>query len=80
MTEFSNLFDSLGFSLGIALGIAWDDQHTIDTRNAQLLRQQLYQAFLTERKPIDKEVDTILAKHIIQPSTSPWSSVRTIAT
>lgn len=68
--EFSTLFDADGAPLGVAA----DVQHTIDTGDARPLRQRPYRVSLSERETISTQVDTLLSKHIIQPSTSPWSS------
>ncbi|XP_064455072.1 uncharacterized protein LOC135400434 [Ornithodoros turicata] len=56
------------------LGVARDVEHSVDTGSERPLRQRPYRVSPAERQQIDKEVDQMLSKGIIRPSSSPWSS------
>lgn len=70
LQKHSSLFD-----IGAApLGVAQHTEHRIDTGDAAPLRQRPYRVSASERAVIEKEVDQMLSKGIIQPSSSPWAS------
>ena len=48
--------------------------HTIDTRDAQPVRQRFYRTSPAVRKEIDRQVEDMLQNDIIEPSTSNWTS------
>ncbi|XP_049518616.1 uncharacterized protein LOC125943367 [Dermacentor silvarum] len=49
-------------------------QHRIDTGNASPIRRRPYRVSLAERRVIQGEVDKMLTKGVIEPSSSPWAS------
>ena len=49
-------------------------QHRIDTGEAKPIHQQPYKSAWKEREITDKQVRSMLANDIIEPSASPWSS------
>ena len=66
-------YDSLFESQGQLQPMTIDDRLTIETKGPPIA-QRAYRAPLTKRFVIEKEIDDMLAKGIIQPSASPWSS------
>lgn len=70
LREFASLFDIDGAPLGAARDIC----HRIDTEDARPLRQRPCRVSLSERRTIEKEVEKMLFKGILRPSSSPWSS------
>ena len=49
-------------------------QHVIDTGDATPIKQRPYRVYPYVKKEIDRQVDEMLEKGIIQESVSPWSS------
>ena len=49
-------------------------QHVIDTGHATPIKQRPYRVSPDVKKEIDRQVDEMLEKGIIQESVSPWSS------
>lgn len=49
-------------------------QHTIYTGDAQPVKQQPYRIAHKQRETIDSEIQMMLDKDIIRPSSSPWAS------
>ena len=49
-------------------------QHKIDVGGAKPIRQPSYRVPIAKKDVIDTEVEKMLVKEIIRPSTSPWSS------
>ena len=49
-------------------------QHVIDTGDAMPIKQRPYRVSPVVKKEIDRQVDKMLEKGIIQESVSPWSS------
>ena len=49
-------------------------QHVIDTGDAMPIKQRPYRVSPDVKKEIDRQVDEMLEKGIIQESVSPWSS------
>lgn len=56
------------------MGVARELQHHIDTGDTRPRRHRHYRVAPSERHKIEKEVNKMLSKYIIQPSWSPWSS------
>jgi len=48
--------------------------HTIDTGDAAPIRQHPYRTPIKQQEVIKEEIDKMLEKGVISPSTSPWSS------
>ena len=57
-----------------ALGQVEIVKHRIDVGDAKPIKQQPYRLPLAKKYLIDQEVEQLLIKEIIRPSTSPWSS------
>lgn len=70
LVRYSTLFDLPHLPLGIARNV----YHHIDTGDTRPLRQRPYRVSDAERKLIEKEVDDMLSRNIIRPSSSPWAS------
>lgn len=70
LQHYSSLFD-IGAS---PLGVARHTVHRIDTGDSAPLRQRPYRVSASERAVIEKEVEQMLSKQIIRPSSSPWAS------
>lgn len=49
-------------------------KHQIHTGNASPIHRRPYRVSPTERQVIQKEVDKMLARDIIEPSCCPWAS------
>ena len=49
-------------------------KHVVDTGDAPPIKQRPYRTTPDHREEIDRQVDDILQKGIIQESLSPWSS------
>ncbi|XP_064462244.1 uncharacterized protein LOC135372679 [Ornithodoros turicata] len=63
------------FDIGASpLGVARHTTHRIGTGDAAPLRQRPYRVSASERPVIEKQVDQMLSKGIVQPSSSPWAS------
>ena len=57
-----------------ALGQVEIVKHRIDVGDTKPIKQQPYRVPLAKKYLIDEEVEQLLVKEIIRPSTSPWSS------
>lgn len=66
----ASLFDLSKSPLGVAKSV----HHSIDTGTSRPLRQRPYRVSPTERSVIEKEVQDMLSRNIIRPSSSPWAS------
>ena len=76
--KFKNLFNKYHnvFAFpGDQLGRTSLVQHIIDTGNAMPIEQRPYRVSPDVKKEIDRQVDEMLEKGIIQESVSPWSSL-----
>ena len=49
-------------------------KHSIDTKGAHPIRQPLRRFSLGQREEVEKQVDDLLQRGLIEPSDSPWSS------
>lgn len=49
--------------------------HRINTGDASPLRRRPYRVSQTERLVVQREVDEMLRKNVIEPSSSPWPSL-----
>lgn len=65
----NTVFSRMGQGLGCARGVA----HVIRTK-AEPIRQRGYPISPALRKHVDAELEEMLAKDIIEPSSSPWAS------
>ena len=75
--KFKNLFNKYRnvFAFpGDQLGRTSLVQHVIDTGDAMPIKQRPYRVSPDVKKEIDRQVDEMLEKGIIQESVSPWSS------
>ena len=75
--KFKNLFDEYRnvFAFhGDQLGRTSLVQHVIDIGDATPIKQRPYRVSPVVKKKIDRQVDEMLEKGIIQESVSPWSS------
>ena len=72
--KFKNLFDKYFAFPGDQLGRTSLVQHVIDTGDATPIKQRPYRVSPDVKKEIDRQVDEMLEKGIIQESASPWSS------
>ena len=75
--KFKNLFNKYrnAFAFpGNQLGRTSLVQHVIDTGDATPIKQRPYRVYPYVKKEIDRQVDEMLEKGIIQESVSPWSS------
>ena len=75
--KFKNLFNKYRnvFAFpGDQLGRTSLVQHVIDTGDATPIKQRPYRVSPDVKKEIDRQVDEMLEKGIIQESVSPWSS------
>lgn len=70
LSSFKDIFDLDDRPLGQATAV----QHRIHTGDANPVRRRPYRVSMTERQTIQAEVDKMLRKDIIEPSTSPWAS------
>lgn len=70
LETYSGLFDADTPPLGV-VPEAW---HRINTRDALPLRQRPYRVLFSERRTTEKEVNKMLSKDIIRPSSNSWSS------
>ena len=68
--KFRNVFAFPGDQLGRTSLV----QHVIDTGDAMPIKQRPYRVSPDVKKEIDRQVDEMLEKGIIQESISPWSS------
>lgn len=67
---FSSSFDCQATSLGRTTTVS----HTIDTGSHAPIRQRPYRVSASERRVIDDQVNDMLKRGVIQPSSSPWAS------
>ena len=72
--KFKNLFDKYFAFPEDQLGRTSLVQHVIDTSDAMPIKQRPYRVSPDVKKEIDRQVDEMLEKGIIQESVSPWSS------
>lgn len=70
LKRFRASFDSIQTGLGRTTTV----EHTIDTGGHAPLRQRPYRVSPTERHVIDEQVEDMLPRGVIRPSTSPWAS------
>lgn len=70
LSSFRDIFDFDDRPLGQTTLV----KHRINTGDASPLHRRPYRVSATERQVIQKEVDKMLQKDIIEPSSSPWAS------
>lgn len=70
LSSYYNIFDFDNRQLGQTTTVS----HRIETANEPPVHQRSYRVSASERKIIQQEVDKMLSRGIILPSTSPWSS------
>lgn len=70
LLSYSDIFDLENRPLGQTTVV----QHSIHTGDAQPVHRRPYRVSAAERAIIQKEVDKMLAKNIIEPSSSPWAA------
>lgn len=56
------------------LGQTTVTSHHIATDGSRIIRRRPYRVSSSERKVIEEQVNDMLARNVIRPSTSPWSS------
>ena len=69
MNKYRSVFAFPGDQLGRASLV----QHVIDTGDAMPIKRRPYRVFPDVKKEIDRQVNEMLEKGIIQESVSPWS-------
>lgn len=70
MTKYASVFSESDEDLG-RTGVV---RHKIDTGNAHPIKQPLRRNPVHMNPEIDKQIDDMLSRKVIQPSISPWSS------
>ena len=70
LQSYWDVFDFCDRPLGQTCAV----KHRINTGDASPVHRRPYRVSSTERHIIQKEVDKMLAKDIIEPSSSPWAS------
>lgn len=70
LRKFNAIFDRPQSTLGRSTSVV----HHINTGNEKPLRQRPYRVSASERGIIDGEVNDMIDKGVITPSTSPWAS------
>ncbi len=70
LTRFSSVFSASDEDLG-RTGVV---RHKIDTGNAHPIKQPLRRAPVHMNEEVDRHIEDMLEKQVIQPSSSPWAS------
>jgi hypothetical protein len=70
LIQYQGVFSSGEFDIGRTTWV----KHSIDTGGAAPIRQPLRRSSPTQRAEVERQVEELLAKGLIQPSDSPWSS------
>jgi hypothetical protein len=70
LIQYQGVFSSGEFDIGRTTWV----KHGIDTGGAAPIRQPLRRSSPTQRAEVERQVEELLAKGLIQPSDSPWSS------
>ena len=70
LVEYQDVFSSGEFDIGRTTRV----KHSIDTGGAAPIRQPLRRSSPQQREEVERQVQELLAKGLIEPSDSPWAS------
>ena len=71
LRKYKHLFYGLGST---QLGCTSQVEHSIETGDAKPIKRNPYRILHALRSVVDKHIDDMIQKEIIEPSMSPWSS------